>query len=72
MSILDEIKKRAKQVGKSVKKNYGYYKLGRKTASEEKMNTYRNEMLKRAEKAGLYNPKKQKELDEKVKRGEAI
>ena len=71
-NIAKEIAKRVKQFGRSIKKNYEYYKLSRKTEFDEKQEIYRNEMLKRAEKAGLYNPKKQREIDEKVKKGEEI
>lgn len=45
MSILKEITKRAKQVGKSVKKNYDYFKLGVKTEREENEQKARKKTL---------------------------
>jgi len=69
MKILrDTIKKFVKKA----KTNYNYFKMGRRAEFDEQQKAYRDRMMKAAQKAGLYNPHKQKMMDEKIKRGKEI
>lgn len=68
------VRNTVKKVVDKAKSNYRYFKLGVKESikNDPKAQAERARMRQKAIDSGLLDPKKQKELDEKVKRGEAI